>query len=460
MPLILGANKLSDSGYQINNSLRFNPDSTDSLSKTFGVGNRRTFTISFWMKKTKFSVFGYIGVGDGAGNSAGIFNNSDNSIGFYEYVSSSFAAFISTSALLRDPSAWYHIVCIHDSTQATSSNRIKFFINGVQQTVSGTEPALNQNSWFSSGTYPLSIGREDGYANRQYQGYFSDFIYVDGQALDSSYFGETDQDTNIWIPKQYTGTYGTNGFFLKFLNSASLGTDSSGNANNFTVNNLTSIDQTTDTPTNNFCIINEFSCNDAGTLTVADGGLTITGGNDMGATFGLTKGKWYWESKRSNAGTVAHWGIIFDNSFFSSTQLVSGTQSSGYFFRDDFSGGLYVQNSGANGFTNISSSSTGSSVANGDIIGFALDLDSATKSVTFYQNGNQVATATFSYNGTSSTCFPYVRNNTAAQSQWNFGNPPFAIVSGNADGNGYGNFEYAPPSGYYAICSKNLAEYG
>ena len=97
---------------------------------------------------------------------------------------------------------------------------------------------------------------------------------------------------------------------------------------------------------------------------------------------------------------------------------------------------------------------------NGDIIGVALDLDSATKSVTFYQNGSQVASATFSYDGTSSTCFPFIRNNSGAQSQWNFGNPPFTIASGNADANGYGNFEYAVPSGYYALCTKNLAQYG
>ena len=462
MPLILGANSASG-GYNVANSLRFNDDSSDYLNRTpASATNRRTYTISTWIKRSNLSLdMGVIEAASDSSNrtylSIGTFNT--NELSFVYRTGGTNTAIVSSSNLLRDVSAWYHIVCAVDTTQATANNRIRLYINGSEVSYA-TQTMPSQNTdMFINNNIAHHISRAIHASERYFDGYMSEFYFIDGTQLTPSSFGETDFDTGIWKPKAYTSTFGTNGFYLQFKNSASLGTDSSGNGNTFTVNNLTSIDQTTDTPTNNFATINTLTCNDTGTLTSADGNLTITGGNDMGATIGITKGKWYWESKRTNTGSAAHWGIGFTQSWSSSTQIVTGN-GSGIWIRNDFVGGYNVNNSGSNGFTTISGSTTGSSIANGDIVGIALDLDSATKSITFYQNGSSVGSGTFSYDGTSSTCFPFVRNNSGASSQWNFGNPPFTISSGNTDGAGYGNFSYAVPSGYFALCTKNLADYG
>jgi hypothetical protein len=462
MPFVILPTNSVSGGYDITNSLRFNSGSSDNLNRTIGsTGNRKTVTFSGWFKRSSLSgnqmIFSWGGGGLDIVNF--FFNGSPETLNFYNYPSSLGANF-TTNQLFRDVSAWYHIVLAVDTTQATSSDRIKLYVNGTQVTSfsSITYPTLNEDfEWNVSGE-SIRIGAN--YSVGDFiNGYLAETYIIDGQALTPSSFGETDFDTGIWKPKAYTGSYGTNGFYLQFKNSASLGTDSSGNGNTFTVNNLTSIDQTTDTPTNNFATINTLTCNDTASLTASEGNLSISGGNDMGATFGLTKGKWYWESKRTNTGSAGHWGIGFTQSWNSSTQIVTGN-GSGIWIRDDFVGGYNVNNSGSNGFTTISGSTTGSSIANGDIVGIALDLDSATKSITFYQNGSSVGSGTFSYDGTTTFCFPFVRNNSGVSSQWNFGNPPFTISSGNADAEGFGNFEYAVPSGYYALCTKNLAKYG
>jgi hypothetical protein len=466
MPFVILPTNSISGGYDITNSLRFNSASTDYLNRTNGTPTGTTkYTFSTWLKISKLSSRGqFFRVINPSSTATYAFLETDGSnfFGFTDYNGTSSLAF-TTTAVFRDVSAWYHLVLAVDTTQATSTNRWKFYVNGVEVTsfASTSYGTQNQTIMATSSGKDANIGGDPvgAGATRKFDGYMSDVFFIDGQTLTPSSFGETDTDTGIWKPKAYTGSFGTNGFYLQFKNSASLGTDSSGNGNTFTVNNLTSIDQTTDTPTNNFATINTLTCNDTGTLTSADGNLTITGGNDMGATIGITKGKWYWESKRSNTGTAVHWGIGFTQSWNSSTQIVTGN-GSGIFIRQDFVGGYSVINSGSNGFTSISGSTTGSSIANGDIVGVALDLDSATKSITFYQNGSSVGSGTFSYDGTTTFCTPFIRNNSGGQTQWNFGNPPFTISSGNADANGYGNFEYAPPSGYYALCTKNLATFG
>ena len=257
MPLILGANSVSG-GYEVDNSLRFNSGSSDYLSRTpASATNRQIFTISFWFKKVTSGVSNGILIhGQNTGNNDfSIYNNSNDKIQIFSWNASSEQFTLSTNQVLRDVSAWYHMVVACDTTQATASNRVKLYLNGSQITSFETAnyPSQNANLNYNT-TDPYWIGRSYGgtYNNK----YLSEFYSIDGQALTTSSFGETDEDTGIWKPKAYTGTYGTNGFYLQFKNSASLGTDSSGNGNNFTVNNLTSIDQTTDTPTNNFATFN------------------------------------------------------------------------------------------------------------------------------------------------------------------------------------------------------------
>lgn len=449
MPLILGANSLAG-GYQVKNSLRFNSGSSDYLSKTFGsASNRQIFTISFWVKRANLSsTQGLVLNGENSGNNdLAIYFESSDKMNIFSWSSSSLQFQLVPTQVFRDVSAWYHMVLSVDTTQATSSNRVKFYINGSQVTAldTATYPAQNANLEYNT-TRPLWIGRS--YGGHYLNGYISEFNSIDGSQLTPSSFGETDTDTGIWKPKAYTGTYGTNGFYLKFANSASLGTDSSGNGNNFTVNNLTSIDQTTDTPTNNFCTLNNLDGGTNGTFT--EGNLQLatssTGYSTTRASFGVSAGKWYWEAKLSS-GTAADIGINTSSTDIANTNQFLGYPSTGYAY-----------STSGNKATNNTNSSYGASYTTNDIIGVAFDADNGT--LTFYKNGTTQGTA---FTGlTGNTYHPAVSddsNSSACTWQMNFGNPPYSANS-YTDGAGYGNFSYAVPSGYYSLCTKNLANFG
>ena len=446
--VILPTNSASISGYNVANSLRFNSGSSDYLSKTFSASNRKTFTISFWLKRSAISVNQSVisGYQDG-GNLSSVYLPTANSIQYYNYVGSGFPCNVSSSALFRDVSAWYHVVLVYDSTQATDTNRVKLYVNGSQTTLTGTFPSLNDDSWINSAN-PITIGKE-GFYDNYLSAYLADFYSIDGQALTPTSFGETDEDTGIWKPKKYTGTYGTNGFYLEFKNSASLGTDSSGNGNTFTVNNLTSIDQTTDTPTNNWCTINSVAVNTANIPTMTDGNLTAlstTGSNaDLLGTIAVGSGKWYYEAK-CISGTGGDrvlklgWG--------------NPDKSAGFMYQAS----IVYRNSDGNKYIDNSGSSYGATYTDGDIIGVALDISGGT--VTFYKNGTTQGTITISGALDDGTFYiPCGDIGNTDKVTFNFGNPPYSANS-YTDGAGYGNFSYAVPSGYYALNTKNLAQFG
>ena len=274
----------------------------------------------------------------------------------------------------------------------------------------------------------------------------SEVVFIDGQQLDPTSFGEFDSDSGIWKPIPYTGSYGTNGFFLEFQNSAALGTDSSGNGNNFTVNNLTSVDQSTDTSTNNFCTANPLS--KSSSITTANGNLSITMPSSTFqsamATIAVDQGKWYWEQKVSSLGII--------NCGVTKSKQDGTTHSSVDAGRVMYSsnGNIYDE-----GFAN-SPIATGTTFTTNDIIGIALNLDAGT--IGFYKNGSLIYT--YSNAGLTTNEMTPAWGLYSATWDLNFGSPPFTISSGNSDADGYGNFEYAVPSGYYALCTKNLAEYG
>ena len=475
--IIIPANTISG-GYEVANSLRFNRGSSDYLSSTFGsTGNRKTFTLSFWIKRASIGsderiIEADTGT-DGNNVSAIEFDtvSGSNRIRVIFYNSPTVNLNLKTNALFSDLSAWYHIVLAIDTTQATASNRAKFYVNGTQVTSFETATYPSQNldtDWNLSGNN-IRIGRRIDSSPEYYSGYMSEVILVDGQALTPTSFGEFDEDTNIWKPIDVSGlTFGTNGFYLDFENSSSLGADVSGNGNNFTVNNLTSIDQSTDTCTNNFATLNPLaSVNDAPNF--SDGNLTIDISNagKFGAesTIGVSQGKWYAEFKlvASSDNDMAV-GVNSDkDSAVNDTPCGFGSNSIGY--RE--TGTLAV-----NGSDDIS---YGNSYTVNDIVGIALDLDNNkiyfTKNGTWQNSGDPTSGATGtgakSLTASSSTELGAYFFNPSCHSgsqngDWsaNFGSPPYAISSGNSDGNGYGNFEYAVPSGYYALNSKNLAEYG
>jgi len=461
--LVLGANSVS--GYNVANSLRFNSGSSDYLNRTLAsAGNQKTMTFSFWAKRSTLSS-GTDVISQGSGSACHINFDGSNQIemNLRNSVDGASNVFLITSQLFRDVSAWYHIVLALDTTQATNTNRVKLYVNGTQVTAFSTTtyPSQNGNLFFNEAS-AINIGRSVS-TGSHYNGYMSDVFFIDGQQLTPSSFGETDTDTGIWKPKAYTGTYGTNGFYLQFKNSASLGTDSSGNGNTFTVNNLTSIDQTTDTPTNNFATmnaLNNLSYSGSGTLTEGNLQVSYSGGLfHTNATIAVNTGKWFWETKgvsNMQQGTIgARIGFVNQDNTGYASQYFDGGCIFGMFWHPTL--GIYT----AVGATQTLRSST-LTYTNGDIIGIALDL---TNNISYwYKNGTLSFTYDFSALATIGSYFicPALGNGSGSASpvyQVNFGNPPYSANS-YTDGAGYGNFSYAVPSGYYSLNTKNLANFG
>jgi hypothetical protein len=455
-------------GYQIPNSLRFNSGSSDYLNKTsFGTAtNRKIFTFSFWVKKTTNGDQMIFSAGTNSSTNVDQIyfryptDITENTFDVVFYESSVTKLQLRTTQYFRDPSAWYHFVVAIDSTQATASNRAKVYLNGTEITSfsTATYPSLNDEFLINS-TGAHYIGGSLG-AAVLLNGYLSEFNFIDGQQLTPSSFGQTDSATGIWTPLPYTGTFGINGFYLKFANSAALGTDSSGNGNTFTVNNLTSVDQSTDTPTNNFATFN--SVGDGSSVTLAEGNL-LTGDDGSThtsqkgifiSTIGVSKGKWYAEFKFNDTDCIV--GIATTSKDYvglAEYYLGQGTGEYGL----DSSGTPTI-------YTNGSGTTYGSgSTASGDIVSVALDLDNNklyfAKNGTYYNSGNP-ATNTNGHSITAGEYYIAGGHGNLSALYGNFGSPPYSVTGGYTDANGFGNFSYAVPSGYYSLCSKNLAIYG
>ena len=453
-------------GYEVANSLRFNSGSTDSLSRTpSSASNRRTFTISMWFKRSSLtSDNGYSALFAASSGDSGIFLNNDGTLEWYEA-----SGQLDTSRVFRDVSAWYHVVVAYDTTQGTASNRVKLYINGVQETTFDTETYPNQNAeGLINNTGKHAIGVRATSTNMAYGGYMAEVVLIDGQQLAPTSFGEFDEDSGIWKPIDVSGlTFGTNGFYLDFKNSGSLGADVSGNGNNFTVNNLTAIDQTTDTCTNNFATLNPLD-NYYASSTFSEGNCKIvTSSGNMSyntGTIAVSQGKWYVEAKvTDNADSnYHHFGIAETPSTSTSNWLgVSAT----HYGLTGYDGKIWRNNSGT---------AYGVSSTTGDIVGMYLDLDN--NKLYFAKNGTIMNSGTgYSIVGASSTTNGFYlisygdwENLSSATWEVNFGNPTYSISSGNTDPNGYGNFEYSPSAGtfdssakdFYALNTKNLAEYG
>jgi hypothetical protein len=465
MSLIIPANSLSG-GYAVDNSCRFNDGSSDTLSKTFGSASssNTTFTVSAWVKRAKLSanqdVVSAFQSSSGLQTDLIRFGSADD-LEFYAHTTNSSGnADIQTNRLFRDVGAWYHIVLALDTTQATASNRVKIYVNGVQETSFSTENYMNQNGtiiWgLGSGT-EHTIGAVG--TSNYFGGYVAEVCYIDGSQLDPTSFGEFDEDSGIWKPISVSGlTFGTNGFYLDFEDSAALGDDVSGNGNDFTVNNLTAIDQTTDTPTNNFATMNPLG-NFYPASTFSEGNLkmvTSSGSPSWSfnlATIGVSTGKWYWEIK-SVSGSSIMLGISSLFSTSASDQL--GESNNQYSYNDS---GL-IRNNG-------STLATYSSYTTNDIIGIALDATNnkfyVSNNGTFQNSADPSAgTGGISISQTSSgTGFWFPAggdgNTPSITLDFNFGNPTFTGTD-QSDGNSRGSFEYAPPSGYLSLCTANLSE--
>ena len=467
MPLILGTNSIKDTGYDVVNSCRFNNgfnaggDDAYMHRTPASAGNRRTFTLSAWIKRgAYFNDEHPILAADTT--SAIRFSSeggSNSKINIY-YYSGGWVYRVHTNAEYRDPSAWMHLVVAFDTTQATASNRIKIYVNGTQVTSMGNSdyPSENYDTAFNNNVLH-TIGR-NGTAGDYYEGYLSEMVMIDGQALDPTSFGEFDEDTGIWKPIDVSGlTFGTNGFYLDFEDSGNLGNDANGGTD-FTEVNLAATDQTTDTCTNNFATLNPLD-NYYAASTFSEGNCKIvtTSGNITynTSTIGFSSGKWYIENKvGTSSGSVI--GVVRGVSTGNNNDNKIGNRSDGWGY--DYRG--LVEHNG---------SDLGGSFATysaGDIIGVYIDLDN--NELYFAKNGTLQNSGTGLALTAGTYFFATGDNNSgvAITHEVNFGNPTFSISSGNTDAGGYGNFEYDPSSGtfdsaskdFLALCTKNLAEYG
>ena len=446
-----------DEGYNIARSLRFRSSASAYLNRTpASVGNQRTWTWSGWVK---------IGLGTGnartlidafstGASRTGLTIGANGNIFFYAQDTGGGAIVnVSSVAVFRDHSAWYHICAAFDTTQATASNRTKLYINGVQQTLTYTiSPALNTD-YSVNYTGGHFIGRVAPSAVEFFDGYLTEVNFIDGQALTPSSFGETDSVTGVWKPKKYAGTYGTNGFYLPFSDNTStttLGYDKSGNSNNWTTNNISltagsTYDSMTDVPTmsalgSNYAVLNPlWVLGSNGTL--SDGNLTDAGGGNPAKCFPATiavkgSGKFYAEFQLTGGANYSQLAVIDISSFATSG---GGIKGSGQISWDTNSiGSIYYINS-------TSASGTPPTTTTNDVVMVAFDAN--TRNVWFGKNGtwnnsSDPATATSpvgAVSGSSDLTFAIRAESTTIVA--NFGQRPFS---------------YTPPTGFKALNTYNL----
>ena len=467
--LLAGAGaQSSDSTYKIDQSIRFNASDYPKMTRTpSSAGNRRTFTFSTWIKRGALStdqvVFGsYINTTnyfliyfDGTSHST------DNTFRVYEYNGNVLKFWVYGTQKFRDPSAWYHFVVSVDTTNAVSNERIRLYVNGSRITdlTQNQQPSLNYETYINS-TNLQTIG--EFYGNYyHFDGYMAEMHLLDGYAYDPSFFGEFN-DSGIWIPKEYTGSYGTNGFKIDGRDASDLGDDESGNGNDFTSYNLAAHDQVSDSPSNNFCVMSpiDFTYN-----TIKNGNLeTIGGNNNKGGrgTMGFTSGKFYWEMLATTlSDRYPGSGVVYDEYASSMPTAYAGGGTNH---------GAGASHNGAKWYKQSTSGTQyGSHPSSGDIYMYALDRDNnkifwgvngTWRNSGDPANGTGAVASSLTHYGAWMPFVNHGSNAGASASTFNFGQDgTFAgakTAQGNSDGNGVGNFYYSVPSGYLALCTKNL----
>lgn len=443
--------QVSSGGYEIQRSLRFNSADSAYLSRTpASAGNQSTWTLSFWIKRSAI----------GSANT-GVFyqQTAASDTGFFSIVFPTADTLVLegwtstwriTNQLFRDPSAWYHIVVIVDTTQATANNRIRLYVNGSEVTSFSTIANPTQNATTGvNGTGAAGLGRNNSF---YFNGYMTEVYMVDGQALTPSSFGAYDAQTGVWGPTPYAGSYGTNGFYLNFSDNsnttaATLGKDYSGNGNNWTPNNFSvsagaGNDSLVDVPTNwgtdtgvggsvrgNYCTLNPLVARwDVNTAAITNGNLdvadTVADANNpfVFGTLLVNSSKFYWEMTVTAIGTSpSQYGVGVDSG---KSQLNSFPDVAAYL-------------GDGQKFVGGSTSSYGATYTTGDVIGVALDKDANT--VTFYKNNASQGAISLPTNVPMVAWLSPGANSGSATA--NFGQRPFA---------------YTAPSGFKALNTQNL----
>jgi len=451
--------------YQVSRSLRFNSSDSAYLSRTPSASstNRKASTYAFWMKLDCRNSAGT----QGSNTVLSCYDNVGPYALYWNFLSEANGRKLSMSLggasdfgvtfapSFRDPSSWYHVVIVIDTDNATNSDRIRLYVNGTRVT------ATSSASWPTQGYQPTTFisGRNTNigvdfttsYAN-YFNGLLADIHFIDGQALDPTSFGEFSATTGVWMPKAYTGTYGTNGFRLDFSdNSAAtattLGKDAAGGNNwtptNFSVSSGAGNDSLVDVPTNgsevdtgsggqvrgNYATLNPL--NKGTSINLSNGNLdysqaSTSTNNRCISTIYVSSGKWYIEHTVNATNAAMVIGIASASESPSSNYFGSTSKSYGY---------------AANGlkYNNGSGSSYGATYGSiGDVIGLAFDTDAGT--LTYYKNGVSQGTA-FTGIPADSYYFGQGNNSEGYSGSFNFGQRPFA---------------YTAPSGFKALCTANL----
>jgi len=429
-------------GYNLTRSLRFRASASAYFSRTPATStNRKVWTYSAWIKRGTLGTrqMFFEGYASGAEFSFFEFTSGDN-LRIINTITGSTQAEKITTQVFRDPSAWYHIVIA-----SNSSTSLNLYVNGVQVTSFSTSTGPNATDWAFNQILPQVIGgdRTSGSTTSPFDGYQAELNWIDGQALTPSSFGSTNSTTGVWQPAAYTGTYGTNGFYLPFTDNSALttssnvglGKDFSGNGNYWTTNNIsitagTTYDSMTDVPTltsataANFAVCNPLksstTLSQANLYSVEGGaGSRITTGS-----IGMTSGKYYWEVTIGSSGNML--GIC--NSFISTADGYLGATVNGWGYASD-----------GTKYTNGSGSAYGATYTTGDVIGIAFDAAAGT--LVFYKNNASQGTA---FTGlTSGPYFAGSGNSTGCSQYYNFGQRPFT---------------YTPPSGFVALNTYNLPD--
>jgi len=453
---------VSTAPYAVDNSCKFEADNTEYLHRTVSSeGNRDIGTISCWVKRTELGAHMYLFT----------FGNTDSDTGrtYIKFentdtlkIAGASTVWRETSRVFRDVSAWYHIVVAFDTSQSTANDRIKLYVNGVQETSFGTTNNPAEDADLGINFEKQTIGYNSIDNDLPFSGYMAEICYQDGTASAATEFGQTDSDTGIWIAKNVSGKpSGTNKFFLDFQDSSNMGNDASGGTD-FTENNIAAADQATDTPSNNFCTLNSTVNFKYTTNGITEGNTTFgdnTGGGVGGAfgTMAVTAGKWYWEVKLTQQSDhyIGVSAVDDGDNVLASTDPHETNST----FRFNISAArIEYVNSGSQTYGSLDAFTDFHST--GDIIGIALNMDD--NQISIYGNGTlQSGVANSSLADAANKMVVPFHGTINDECQYNFGGysawTPSSAVN---DENGYGTFEYSPPSGYYALCSKNLSEFG
>ena len=488
MPLVLGGSSAVAEAYSIDNSCRFNSPDSAYLIRTVGTPtDQDKYTFSCWVKRgliTDGTRQVFACEPDGSNRELFFFESVDT-LKYQNNAAGAGNKSLVTDQLFRDTAAWYNVVVAYDSAQGVAANRTKLYLNGTQITDFSTEEYVAQdaNSSYNTSGSVVGVGVNISVPPSSspegiFNGYIAEFVFCDGQALTPSSFGEFNSDSpTIWQPIDVSGlTFGDNGFYLDFEDSANLGADVSGNSNDFTETNIAAVDQCEDSPTNNFATLNFLNMPPSDPPTFSQGNTYVVTQNASSkyfggtTTMGLSSGKWYWETYSASAAAAAVVGVYTDPIDASTNGRQPGYSTYDWAYEYD---GTIISN-------NVDQDTGMGSWTTLDYIGTYLDLDN--NKIYWAKNGVIINSGTgWDITAAASTTHGFYypgcadQETTASSFAFNFGNGSFGAINLTgtvyADNDGYGIFKYSPNDGgsasfdsaaknFMAICTKNLGAYG